>query len=313
VDTIPSSRWRNVARFFQIVAFSTALSSIAQTPQPSASLHPDFGGAWSSATAIPLERPARLKNQPFYTKEQAAQLLGKTSADDDPVSRLETGSLMLPSLRTSIITDPPNGLLPRLTPAAAAAKRNRLERLRNPSKATDMGLQDQCLLFPTSVPPMIPYRYNSNYQIVQTGDSVMMLAEMIHEARIIRLDRNSHLPSNVRLWLGDSVGHWEGATLVVDTTNFNDAGGFYGDAGGMYGWDRNMHVVERFSLLDANTILYRFEVADPTAYTQTWKGELTMNRVLNPPFEYACHEGNLDLPNILRLSAPQPQQAPQPQ
>jgi hypothetical protein len=92
---------------------------------------------------------------------------------------------------------------------------------------------------------------------------------------------------------------------VVDTTNFNDAGGFYGDAGGMYGWDRNMHVVERFSLLDANTILYRFEVEDPTAYTRAWKGELTMRRASNPPFEYACHEGNRDLPNILKLSVSQ--------
>ena len=306
MNSIHSSHHRHTAGFLRVLAFSTALSVVAQPPQRSASVHPDFEGAWSSATAIPLERPARLKDQPFYTAEQAAQLQRKTrGADDDPLSRLETGSLMLPSLRTSIITDPPNGLLPSLTPSAAAAKRDRVERLHNPAAAIDMGLQDRCLLFPTSVPPMIPYRYNSNYQIVQTGDAVVMQSEMIHDARIIRLDR-SHLPSNIRQWRGDSVGHWEGATLVVDTTNFNDAGGFYGDAGGMYGWDRNMHVVERFSLLDANTILYRFEVEDPTAYTQPWKGELTMTRVLSPPFEYACHEGNRDLPNILKLSASQP-------
>jgi len=289
------------------VAFSTALSIVAQTPQRAASAHPDFSGAWSSATAIPLERPAKLKDQPFYTKEQAVELQKKIrGADDDPLSRLEAGSLMLPSLRTSIITDPPNGLLPPLTPAAAAARKERVERLHNPAAATDMGLQDRCLLFPTGVPPMIPYRYNSNYQIVQTRDALMVQAEMIHDARIIRLDRSSHLPSNIRQWKGDSVGHWEGATLVVETTNFNDAGGFYGDAGGMYGWDRNMHVVERFSLLNANTILYSFEVEDPTAYTQPWKGELTFNRVLNPPFEYACHEGNQDLPTILKISASQP-------
>jgi hypothetical protein len=306
VGSIHSSHHRNTGGFLGVLAFSTALSVVAQPTQRSASVHPDFEGAWSSATAIPLERPARLKDQPFYTAEQAAQLQRKTrGADDDPLSRLETGSLMLPSLRTSIITAPPNGLLPSLTPSAAAAKRDRLERLHNPTAAIDMGLQDRCLIFPTSVPPMIPYRYNSNYQIVQTGDAVVVQSEMIHDARIIRLDR-SHLPSSIRQWLGDSVGHWEGATLVVDTTNFNDAGGFYGDAGGMYGWDRNMHVVERFSLLDANTILYRFEVEDPTAYTQPWKGELTMTRVLSPPFEYACHEGNLDLPNILKLSASQP-------
>ena len=303
-----SSRYRNTARVLRVLAFTTALNVVAQTPRPSAGVHPDFEGAWSSATAIPLERPARLKDQPFYTPEQATELQKQTRGpDDDPLSRLETGSLMLPSLRTSIITDPPNGLLPSLTPSAAAAQRARVERLHNPASAKDMGLQDRCLVFPTAVPPMIPYRYNSNYEIVQTGDVVVVQAEMVHEARIIRLDRSSHLPSNVRQWLGDSVGHWEGSTLVVETTNFNDAGGFYGDAGGMYGWDRNMHVLERFSLLDANTILYRFEVEDPTAYTQPWKGELTLNRVSTPPFEYACHEGNQDLPNILQLSASQPQ------
>jgi hypothetical protein len=286
--------------------FSTALTVAAQPPRPPTGAHPNFEGAWSSATTIPLERPARLKDQAFYTPKQAAELLKKAGGpDDDPLSRLEAGARMLPSLRTSIITDPPNGLLPSLTPAAAATRRDRLERLHNPAVVTDMGLQDRCLVFPTSVPPMIPYRYNSNYQIVQTEDAVLVQSEMIHEARIIRLDGRSHLPAHVRQWLGDSLGHWEGATLVVDTTNFNDAGGFYGDAGGMYGWDRNMHVVERFSLLDADTILYRFEVDDPTAYTRPWKGELTMRRAASPPFEYACHEGNRDLLNILRLSPSQ--------
>src|SRR5262249_51026295 len=227
------------------------------------------------------------------------------AADDDPLSRLETGSLMLPSRRTSIITEPANGLLPSLTPAAAAARRARVERLHKAAAVADMGLQDRCLLFPTSVPPMIPYRYNSNYQIVQTDDAVVVQAEMVHEARIIRLDGRPHLPSNIRQWLGDSLGHWEGATLVVDTTNFNDADGFYGDAGGMYGWALNMHVVAWFSLVDANSIVYGFAVEDPTAYTKPWKGELTMRRVPDPPFEYACHEGNRDLPNILKLSMSQ--------
>ena len=102
---------------------------------------------------------------------------------------------------------------------------------------------------------------------------------MIHDTRIIRLDGRPHLPSSIRLWKGDSVGRWEGDTLVVDTTNFNDGGGFYGDAGGNFGWDRNLHLIERFSLLDKDTLLYRFEIDNPTAFTQPWKGELTMTRV----------------------------------
>src|SRR5262245_25370887 len=193
------TRYTNAARVLRLLALSTAWNAFAQPPRPSASVHPDFQGAWSSATAIPLERPARLKDQPFYTREQAAQLQKKTRGpDDDPLSRLETGSLTLPSLRTSIFTNLPHRLSPCLTPPPAAAKRDRLERLHKPAAATDMGLQDRCLLFPTSVPPMIPYRYNSNYQIVQTDDAVVVLSEMIHDARIIRLDRRSHLPSNVR-------------------------------------------------------------------------------------------------------------------
>ena len=104
---------------------------------------------------------------------------------------------------------------------------------------------------------MLPYSYNSNYQIIQTSDAVLIHAEMIHDARIIRLDGRPHAPSRIRSWLGDSIGHWEGDTLVVDTTNFNDGGGFYGDAGGNFGWDRNLHLVERFSLLDADTLLYQ--------------------------------------------------------
>ena len=105
--------------------------------------------------------------------------------------------------------------------------------------------------------------------------------------------RPPHAPSRIRSWLGDSIGRWEGNTLVVDTTNFNDGGGFYGDAGGNFGWDRNLHLIERFSLFDADTLLYQFEIDNPTAFTQPWKGELTMTRSTEPIYEYACHEGEL--------------------
>jgi hypothetical protein len=290
-----------------------ALAPVCFLRPAGAQVHPDFAGTWSSTTATPLERPAQLKGKEFFTPEEAAEWERHAAArnEDAPREALsksvgtynaafwEFGSTVAKTLRTSIITDPPDGRIPALTPAAAAEKRRRQDLLRHPNGATDLGLQDQCIVFPTAVPPMIPYSYNSNYQIFQNGQEVMVNVEMIHDTRIIPLNGRSHLSSSVRLWLGDSVGHWEGSTLVVDTANFNDGGGFYGDAGGMYGWDRNLHVVEHFSLLDANTILYRFEVDDPTAFTRPWKGELTMARSSGRVYEYACHEGNYALPNLL--------------
>ncbi|MEZ5285902.1 MAG: hypothetical protein R2712_14065 [Vicinamibacterales bacterium] len=123
---------------------------------------------------------------------------------------------------------------------------------------------------------------------------------MIHDARIVYMDGRPHLPPTIHQWLGDSIGRWEGDTLVVDTTNVRDASGFYGDAGGNFGWDEHLHLVERFRLLDADTLLYQFEVDNPTAYTRPWKGELTMTRSAERMFEYACHEGNYSLENMLR-------------
>jgi len=288
---------------------AAAAQSHASGPGP----HPDFEGIWNSATATPLERPARLKDKEFFTPEEAADwerqaATRRQEPKPDVAAKnfvsynalfYETGTTLLKSLRTSIITDPPDGRIPALTPAAAAEKSRRLELLNHPQVPRDLGLQDQCIVFPTASAPMRPYIYNSNYQIIQTGHVVMINAEMIHDTRIVRLDRQSHVSSSVRLWLGDSVGRWEGGTLVVDTTNFKDGGGFFGDAGGMYGNDGNLHVVERFSLLDANTLLYRFEVDDPSAFSRPWKGELTWVRSAGPIFEYACHEGNYALPDLL--------------
>ena len=298
---------------FALVAVSFVRPAAAQSDAPAAGAQPNFEGIWNSATATPLERPAQLKDKEFFTPEEAVnwerraatrlqdpkpEAATKTFASYNAVF-YETGTKLLKSLRTSIITDPPDGKIPALLPAAAAEKSRRLALLGHPRSATDLGLQDQCIVFPTAVAPMIPYIYNSNYQIIQTGREVMMNIEMVHDTRIIRLDRQSHLSPSVRLWLGDSVGHWEGSTLVVDTTNFNDGGGFFGDAGGMFGSDRNLHIVERFSLLDADTIQYRFEVDDATAFTRPWKGELTWTRSAGRIFEYACHEGNYALPDLL--------------
>ena len=290
-------------------AFSLARPVAAQS-QP----HTDFEGVWNSATATPLERPARLKDKQFFTKEEAAdwerQAAGRRE-DPKPETTAaknfasynnlfyEPGLKLLKTLRTSIITEPADGKIPALLPAAAAERSRRQTLLRHAEVPRDLGLQDQCIVMVSAVPPMLPYIYNSNYQIIQARDSLMINVEMIHDTRVIHLDGRAHLPSSVQLWLGDSIGHWEGSTLVVDTTNFRDGGGWFGEAGGMYASDTNLHVVERFSLPDANTILYQFEVNDPTVYTRPWKGELTMSRSEEPIYEYACHEGNYALPNLL--------------
>src|SRR5438477_11322555 len=295
--------------------FPFVLLSAAALSGPDA--RPGFDGIWNSATATPLERPLQWKDKAFFTPEEAAEWERKfveSNQESSPQAALvrnvgtgtyntvyrECGTRTVKTLRTSIVTDPPDGRIPALTPEAAAVRRRRVDAMRNAASAQDTGLQDQCLAFLTAGPPMLPYSYNSNYQILQTTDAFVVHVEMNHDARIIHLDGRPHLPSDIRLWLGDSVGRWEGATLVVDTTNFNDAGGFYGDAGGNFGWDRNLHLVERFSLLDADTLLYRFEIDNPTALTKPWKGELTMARSSGPIYEYACHEGNYALPNMLR-------------
>jgi hypothetical protein len=281
-----------------------------------ADVHAGFNGIWNSATATPLERPLQLKDKAFFTPEEASEWERQVAESNqetphDTGSRntgtgtyntiyREFGTRTVKTLRTSIVTDPPDGRIPELTPAAASAKRRRVDAMKNAASAQDTGLQDQCLAFVTAGPPMLPYSYNSNYQIMQVPDAFVVHAEMMHDTRIIRLDGRPHLPPGIRQWMGDSIGHWDGATLVVDTTNFNDSGGFYGDAGGNFGWDRNLHVVERFSLLNTDTLLYKFEIDDPTAFTRPWKGELTMARSSGPIYEYACHEGNYSLSNLLR-------------
>ena len=277
---------------------------------------PNFEGVWNSATATPLERPRELKDKPFFTQDEAAaweREFARRNEEPAPgaaragtgtgtynTAYREFGTRVVKTLRTSIVTAPADGRIPALTPAAAEVKRRRLEGLKKFENPEDLGLQDQCLQFLTAGPPMLPYSYNSNYQIVQTSDAVLVHAEMIHDARIIPVDVRGHLPARMRSWLGDSIGRWEGDTLVVDTTNFNDGGGFYGDAGGNFGWDRNLHVIERFRLFDADTLLYQFEIDNPTAFTQPWKGELTMTRSAEMIYEYACHEANYSLSNMLQ-------------
>ncbi|HYB94205.1 MAG TPA: hypothetical protein VEC39_04480 [Vicinamibacterales bacterium] len=305
-------RTRILIRAAALVVFPVIV--MGQTARPA--VRPNFEGMWNSATTTPLERPTDLKDKPFFTRAEADawdRAFAQRNAEPTPEQLAkskgtgtyntvyrEFGTRTVKTLRTSIITEPPDGRIPPLTPAADARKRDRLARLKRAENPEDLGLQDQCLAFLTAGPPMLPYSYNSNYQIVQTDTAILIHAEMIHDARIIHMDGRPHAPANLRSWLGDSIGKWEGDTLVVDTTNFNDGGGFYGDAGGNFGWDRNLHLIERFRLLDPETLLYQFEIDNPTAFTQPWKGELTMSRTTDRIYEFACHEGNYSLENMMR-------------
>jgi len=290
----------------------------AWAPPRTADGQPDLQGIWNSATGTPIERPDELKRKAYFTEQEARdwektmrarnQKDGKT---DDPGvpgtyndAFWEMGTKTVKTLRTSIVIDPPDGKIPALTPQAAAVRQQKIDRIFHPDGPEDLGLGDQCLMFSTGAPPMLPYAYNSNYRIVQTKDYVAIYVEMVHDTRIIPLDGRKHLPSSVRLWYGDSVGHWEGDTLVVDTTNFIQKSQFYFQlpyqvVTGPFA-DENMHVVERFRRLDADTILYQFDVDDPTAYVRPWKGEYTMSAAPGPIFEYACHEGNYGLPDVLK-------------
>jgi hypothetical protein len=215
-------------------------------------------------------------------------------------------------IRTSIIVDPQDGHVPpyneaarkrlaaaRATPRSTAAERAALEGASPPPGAFDnpeqRPLSERCLLGfgSTSGPPALPdYFYNDLHQIVQTPDSIMILSEMVHDARIVRMNAQ-HLPQNIRRWMGDSVGHWEGDTLVVDTTNFNDKTRFRGST-------ENLHVIERFTRLDDKTLLYRFTIEDADTWDRPWNGEYTWPATDKPIYEYACHEGNYALGGILR-------------
>jgi hypothetical protein len=307
---------RRALFLFAVAGVLTVVPTFVRGQRASRADHPNLEGIWNSATATPLERPKELKDKPFFTPEEAAaweRQVAQRNAEPPPDAAAkrtgtgtyntffrEFGAHTVKTLRTSIVTDPSDGRIPALTPAAAEIKRRRVERQRSGENPEDLGLQDRCVAFSTAGPPMLPYSYNSNYQIVQTSDALVIHAEMIHDTRIIYLDGRPHVSPSIRLWAGDSIGRWDGNTLVIDTTNFNDGGGFYGDAGGNFGWDRNVHMVERLSLLDPDTLLYQFEIDNPSAFTRSWKGELTMTRSNDRIYEFACHEANYALTNMLR-------------
>ena len=184
--------------------------------------------------------------------------------------------------RTSLIIDPPDGQIPSLTPETKQRAEARRQKRDRADSVKNLPLKDRCLLY--SSVPMVQQLYNNNYQIVQTSGYVMMLGEMIHDARIIRMNA-THAPASVRQWLGDSIGSWEGDTLVIDTTNFNSQGAFRGST-------ESLHVTERLSRSGADTLLYRATIDDPATFTKPWTIEYPLAATTDRIYEYACHEGN---------------------
>ena len=281
--------------------------TVAKTPDG----QPDIQGVWSFATITPLERPADLAGKEFFTEKEARDyekaVLERTNRDrrdgpaDADVSRAyndfwwDSGTKVVSTRRTSLIVEPKDGKMPALTAAGQkrAAERAEARRLHPADGPENRPLQERCLIWTTAGPPMLPSAYNNNIRIVQGAGYVAILNEMVHDVRIIPLDNRPHLPKDVRLWMGDSRGRWEGNTLVVDTTNFSDKTNFRGA-------DENLHLIERFTRAADNTLMYQFTVDNETAFSRSWTVELPMTKSQEPMFEYACHEGNYGLPAILR-------------
>jgi len=287
------------------------LPALAQAPKA----HPNLQGYWTNATFTPLERPAELANKEFFTKAEAAEFdrkrLERENAQskedihyDNALWQTETWG-RVESRRTSIVFDPPNGKLPELSPEGkiqAAAKAQAARRRASADSAQDRSLAERCITWGNEGPPMLGSTYNANLQIVQNSTQLVIAHEIGHANRLIPLDGRPHLAPSIHQLGGDSRGHWEGDTLVVDSTNFNDQTNFRGPpstARQDIFSDANLHVVERFTLTDPDTITYRFTVTDPTVWTKPWSGELLMKRTKGPIYEYACHEGNYGLANIL--------------
>jgi len=274
--------------------------TVARTPWGD----PDLQGLWNNATVAPMERPPAMANKPFWTEAEAVEVekngmqnLLKAVGPEVPLSGelneiwLEP-SRVLRNRNTSMVVDPPDGKIP-YTPEGKKRwdPQPTLGKLLTADGPEERALIERCI----QVDPVLlpnPF-YNNNHQIVQTRDYVVIISEVVHQARIIPLDRRPHVDGRVSQWFGDSRGHWQGQTLVVETTNFREQGLFRGATAAL-------RLEERFTRVDAATIDYEVKVTDPATFTQPWTAVSTLRATAGPLYEYACHEGNYSLPGILR-------------
>jgi hypothetical protein len=297
---------------------SVAAQAPAKTASPgtsSATLRtpdgkPDLQGTWSFATITPMERPANLKGKEFFTEQEAAayekDVVERNNKDkrdgsaEADVSRAyndfwwDSGTKVVKTRRTSLVIDPRDGRIPPVLPKARERQQERaaVNRGHEFDGPEYRPLPERCLILQGAGPPITPTAYNNNVQIVQGEGYVALLIEMGHEARVIPTDGRPHTPSDVRLWRGDSRGHWEGDTLVIETTNFSDKNPFRGSS-------PNMKLTERFRRLDADTLIYQFTVDDAETWQRPWTVEIPVTKSQGRLYEYACHEGNYGMAGAL--------------
>jgi hypothetical protein len=289
---------------------TTGTAAKTYTPPRTPDGQPDLQGFWTNSTYTPLERPDNV-TKAFYTPEEAAAAEKLAAARESEQTKPGTvadvhydfsqfaldrsQSPLARSLRTSLIVDPPDGKLPPLTPEGrrrAAEREEASKRIGRWDSAQSNQLDDRCLIMRGAGPPMMDAGYNSNYHIVQAPGYVMILTEMIHDARIIPLDGPPQPDRALRQWIGTSRGRWEGQTLVVETTNFNGKNPFAGSS-------EELRVIERFTRVSDDVIQYRFTIEDKATWTRPWSAETPMVKTTGPLFEHACHEGNYGLYNTL--------------
>ncbi len=290
----------------------TSKWTVSRTPDG----QPDLQGYWTNATYIPLERPAEFAGRDLLTAAEAIayqkkrELQENSQAKDDihydnvlwQTENYAKGTL---DRRTSLISDPADGRIPPLTPEAQAraARNAEAARQRGPADAAEFrSLGERCISWGNEGPPMLGSTYYNNLQILQSGGRVAIRHELMHGLRVIPVDGSPHVGPNLRFLNGDPRGHWEGATLVVDTTNFTNRTPFRGPPAttrqDIFSGDR-LHVIERFTRVSADAIRYQFTVEDPGTWVRPWAGEMTLRKFEGPIYQYACHEGNYGLAFIL--------------